>query len=270
MPRRHPPGQVAVCADHDRPCRTRGMVSGTRGTPRQNVEVRARELVLDGGRWEVPTCCERGFTTQLPDLVVWLKPSGPPWAVIAVIAVIAESGGRREDRQKLMLEGWRDAVPGGRYAGVRYDCASASVSSSIGSPRKEGLADAARPQRDRAEHRRRPPNESGAIERSSGSPYRRTADDGDAEQRSLILKRIRVLLVRPPRALPSCWRGHLAPMAFVWLPMSRERRQGPCSAPALDDCSSRRAAASSGLRIPQRHVASVRARGRLGESSGHF
>ena len=96
------------------------------------MEVRARELVLDGGRWEVPTCCERGFTTQLPDLVVWLKPSGPPWAVIAVIAVIAESGGRREDRQKLMLEGWRDAVPGGRYAGVRYDCASASVSSSIG------------------------------------------------------------------------------------------------------------------------------------------
>lgn len=31
-----------------------------------------------------------------------------------------------------MLEGWRDAVPGGRYAGVRYDCASASAASSIG------------------------------------------------------------------------------------------------------------------------------------------
>lgn len=26
-----------------------------------------------------------------------------------------------------MLEAWRDAVHGGRYAGVRYDCASASV-----------------------------------------------------------------------------------------------------------------------------------------------
>ncbi|MGZ4237758.1 MAG: hypothetical protein ACXVWT_16930 [Solirubrobacteraceae bacterium] len=81
----------------------------------------ARELALDGEHWEVPTRCERGFTTQLPDLAVWLKPSGPLWAVIA------ESGGRREGRQKLMLEGWRDAVHGGRYAGVRYDCASASV-----------------------------------------------------------------------------------------------------------------------------------------------
>ena len=41
--------------------------------------------------------------------------------------MIAESGGRREDRQKLMLEAWRDAVDSGRYAGVRYDCARASV-----------------------------------------------------------------------------------------------------------------------------------------------
>ena len=81
----------------------------------------ARELALDGERWEVPTNCERGHTTQLPDVAVWLKASGPPWAVIG------ESGGRREDRQKLMLEAWRDAVHVGRYAGVRYDCASASV-----------------------------------------------------------------------------------------------------------------------------------------------
>ena len=27
----------------------------------------------------------------------------------------------------MILEGWRDAVLSGRYAGVRYDCASASV-----------------------------------------------------------------------------------------------------------------------------------------------
>lgn len=81
----------------------------------------ARELAVYGERWEVPTRCERGYTTQLPDVAVWLKASGPPWAVIA------ESGGRREDRQKLMLEAWRDAVHRGRYAGVRYDCASASV-----------------------------------------------------------------------------------------------------------------------------------------------
>ncbi len=41
--------------------------------------------------------------------------------------MIAESGGRREDRQKMILEGWRDAVQSGRYAAVYYDCASSSV-----------------------------------------------------------------------------------------------------------------------------------------------
>ena len=99
--------------------------SAARAERRGRTWKSARELALDGERWEVPTRCERGFTTQLPDLAVWLKSSGPPWAVIA------ESGGRREDRQKLMLEGWRDAVHVGRYAGVRYDCASPSVASSI-------------------------------------------------------------------------------------------------------------------------------------------
>lgn len=65
--------------------------------------------------------CERGYTKQLPDLAVWLKRSGPP------IAVIAESGGRREDRQKMILEGWGDAILAGRYAAVLYDCANGSV-----------------------------------------------------------------------------------------------------------------------------------------------
>ncbi|MGZ6637501.1 MAG: hypothetical protein ACXVII_31970 [Solirubrobacteraceae bacterium] len=41
--------------------------------------------------------------------------------------MIAESGGRREDRQKMILEGWRDAILSGHYAGVRYDCAGESV-----------------------------------------------------------------------------------------------------------------------------------------------
>jgi hypothetical protein len=99
--------------------------SAARAERRGRTWKSARELALDGERWEVPTRCERGFTTQLPDLAVWLKPSHPPWAVIA------ESGGRREDRQKPMLEGWRDAVHSGRYAGVRYDCASASVATWI-------------------------------------------------------------------------------------------------------------------------------------------
>jgi hypothetical protein len=81
----------------------------------------ARELALDPERWSVTARCERGYTTQLPDLVGWVKPSPHP------VAVIAESGGRREDRQRMILEGWRDAVWAGRYVAVRYDCANASV-----------------------------------------------------------------------------------------------------------------------------------------------
>jgi hypothetical protein len=52
---------------------------------------------------------------------VWLKRSGPP------IAPISESGRRREDRQKKVLEGWRDAVYAGQYSAVLYDCANDSV-----------------------------------------------------------------------------------------------------------------------------------------------
>jgi len=81
----------------------------------------ARELALEPERWAVSARCERGYTRQLPDLAVWLGSSKPP------AAVIAESGGRREDRQKMILEGWRDAILSGRYLVVRYDCASASV-----------------------------------------------------------------------------------------------------------------------------------------------
>jgi hypothetical protein len=57
-------------------------------------------------------------------------------------AVIAESGGRREDRQKMILEGWRDAIWSGRYLGVRYDCASPSVARWINRlAKKVGLTD---------------------------------------------------------------------------------------------------------------------------------
>lgn len=81
----------------------------------------ARELALEQERWAATIRCERGYTQQLPDLAVWLNDSEPPGAVIA------ESGGRREDRQKWILQGWRDAVWSGRYLAVRYDCASPSV-----------------------------------------------------------------------------------------------------------------------------------------------
>jgi len=95
--------------------------SAARAERRGRLWRSARELALDRERWAVPTRCERGYTEQLPDLAVWLNRSTPP------VAVIAESGGRREDRQKMMLEGWRDAIHSGRYSGVHYDCANASV-----------------------------------------------------------------------------------------------------------------------------------------------
>jgi hypothetical protein len=95
--------------------------SAARVEHRGRVWKSARELALERERWAVTMRCERGYTKQLPDLAVWLKRSAPP------VAVIAESGGRREDRQKMILEGWRDGILSGRYAGVQYHCASASV-----------------------------------------------------------------------------------------------------------------------------------------------
>lgn len=95
--------------------------SAARAEKRSRVWRSARELALEPDRWEVTMRCERGYTKQLPDLAVWLKRSGPP------IALISESGGRREDRQKKILEGWRDAVYAGQYSAVLYDCANDSV-----------------------------------------------------------------------------------------------------------------------------------------------
>jgi hypothetical protein len=95
--------------------------SAARAEKRARAWKSARELALEPDRWEVPMRCERGYTKQLPDLAVWLKRSGPP------IALISESGGRREDRQRKILEGWRNAVYAGQYSAVLYDCANDSV-----------------------------------------------------------------------------------------------------------------------------------------------
>jgi hypothetical protein len=100
--------------------------SAARAEKRGRVWKSARELALEPDRWEVTMWSERGYTKQLPDLAVWLKRSGPP------IALISESGGRREDRQKKVLEGWRDAVYAGQYSAVLYDCANDSVARWIG------------------------------------------------------------------------------------------------------------------------------------------
>jgi hypothetical protein len=95
--------------------------SAARAEHRGRTWKSTRELELDRERWAAPMRCERGYTEQLPDRAVWLEQSTVPGAVIA------ESGGRREDRQKMILESWRDAVRSGRYLAVRYDCTSPSV-----------------------------------------------------------------------------------------------------------------------------------------------
>src|SRR5450755_2990527 len=95
--------------------------SAARVEHRGRVWKSARELAVDRERWPVRARCERGYTELLPDLGVWLKRSEPP------VAVIAESGGRREDRQRMILGGWRDAIWSGRYTAMRYDCSSESV-----------------------------------------------------------------------------------------------------------------------------------------------
>jgi hypothetical protein len=109
--------------------------SAARAEHRDRVWKSARELALDRERWAVPMRRERGYAEQLPDVAVWLERSKTPGAVIA------ESGGRREDRQKMILEGWRDAIWSGRYMAVRYDCASPSVARWINRlAKKVGLA----------------------------------------------------------------------------------------------------------------------------------
>jgi hypothetical protein len=110
--------------------------SAARAEHRGRTWKSARELQLDRERWAAPMRCERGYTDQLPDLAVWLDQSPAPGAVIA------ESGGRREDRQKMILEGWRDAIWSGRYFVLRYDCASPSVARWITRlAKKVGLTD---------------------------------------------------------------------------------------------------------------------------------
>jgi hypothetical protein len=81
----------------------------------------ARELEADADRWTVRMRDERGYRKQLPDLAAWRRGAELP------VAIVGEEGHRREDRQRLILEGWRDAVLSGRYIAVQYDCASAPV-----------------------------------------------------------------------------------------------------------------------------------------------
>ncbi|HEY6397384.1 MAG TPA: hypothetical protein VIX82_08035 [Solirubrobacteraceae bacterium] len=54
-------------------------------------------------------------------MAVWPLRSSAP------VALIIDTGQRRDDRQRMILEGWRDAVHSGRYGRVQYDGASASI-----------------------------------------------------------------------------------------------------------------------------------------------
>lgn len=101
-----------------------------------------RQLVLEREQWEVPVRDERGGRRGLlPDLAVWRR------ADVAPVAVVIEPGYRRADRQRAILEAWRDAIWSGQYAAVRYDCAGeqtaqliTSLAKKLGLERSEFLA----------------------------------------------------------------------------------------------------------------------------------
>jgi hypothetical protein len=72
-----------------------------------------RELALEHERWEIRPSTERGG--RLPDLAAWLNDTAAP------IAIVVEHGHRRAERQKAILDAWREAIAAGQYSAVRYD-----------------------------------------------------------------------------------------------------------------------------------------------------
>ena len=85
----------------------------------------ARELAADADRWAVRMRDERGYHKHLPDLAVWRRGGERP------VAIVGEEGHRREDRQRMILEGWRDAIWAEQYSAIQYDCASAAAVAKI-------------------------------------------------------------------------------------------------------------------------------------------
>jgi hypothetical protein len=81
-----------------------------------------RELALDPERWSIAVANERGgMSRRLPDLAVWAPESPLP------AALVIEHGVKREQRLRMVLEGWQAAIRAGRYARVQYDCSSPVV-----------------------------------------------------------------------------------------------------------------------------------------------
>jgi hypothetical protein len=86
----------------------------------------ARELALDAEQWAIRVRSDRGARRyRLPDLAVWLHASKPP------VALVMDAGLARADRQRAILEGWRDAIHSGQYLGIRYECTSESVADRV-------------------------------------------------------------------------------------------------------------------------------------------
>ena len=79
----------------------------------------ARELALEPERWSITVANERdGISRRLPDLAVWPPASSLP------AALVIEHGVKREQRRRMVLEGWQAAINSQQYARVQYDCSS--------------------------------------------------------------------------------------------------------------------------------------------------
>jgi hypothetical protein len=85
----------------------------------------ALELAADADRWAVTMRDERDYRKQLRDLAIWRRGADRP------VAIVADAGHRREDRQRMILEGWRDAIWAEQYVAVKYDRASAAAATKI-------------------------------------------------------------------------------------------------------------------------------------------
>jgi hypothetical protein len=99
--------------------------SAARVERRGHCWLAGRELALEPERWAVRMRDERGLRWRLPDLAVWPHGSSLP------VAVIGDTGQRRADRQRQILEGWRHAIRLGQYAAIRYDCAGEQAAQRI-------------------------------------------------------------------------------------------------------------------------------------------
>jgi hypothetical protein len=163
----------------------------------------ARELAAEADRWAVRMRDERGYRKQLPDLAVWRRGAERP------VAIVGDEGHRREDRQRMILEGWRGAIWSEQYAAVQYDCANAAVAA-----RMTRLAKKARlgppefiaaAQRTAEEIRSITPvpevDEAAPVDAAADAPEAGTSNGSDQRQMHLA----------PPPATPTTIRAASAP-----------------------------------------------------------